>query len=73
MFNFDDITNENNKGHNSKWPYIPGYSYRILITGGSGKTNVLFNLINEQNRYKSTSINKMYLYAEDLNEQNIRY
>ena len=23
MFNLDDITNENNKEHNEKWPYTP--------------------------------------------------
>ena len=36
-----------------------------MITGGSGsgKTNTLFNLINEQN-----DIDKIYLYARDLNE-----
>ena len=29
------------------WPYIPDYPYRILIIGGSGsgKTNLLLNLI----------------------------
>ena len=36
MINFDDITNENNGEHNSKWPYIPDHPYRILIIGGSG-------------------------------------
>ena len=36
--------------NNEKWPYIPDHLYRILIIGGSGsgKTNVLINLINEQ-------------------------
>ena len=36
-----------------------------MITGGSGsgKTNTLLNLINEQN-----DIDKIYLYARDLNE-----
>ena len=36
-----------------------------MITGGSGsgKTNTLLNLINEQ-----TYIDKIYLYARDLNE-----
>ena len=62
---FDCITNENNKEHNEKWPYIPDYLYRILIIGGSGsgKTNTLLKLINEQN-----DIDKIYLYARDLNE-----
>ena len=50
MINFDDYTNENIIEHNSKWPYIPDHPYRILITGGSGsgKTNALLNLINNQ-------------------------
>ena len=47
MINLDSITNENNKEHNEKWPYIPDHPYRILIIGGSGsgKTNALLNLI----------------------------
>ena len=50
MINFDDYTNENIKEHNSKWPYIPDHPYRILVIGGSGsgKTNALLNLINNQ-------------------------
>ena len=36
--------------HNPNWPYIPDYSYRILIVGGSGSrnANVLLNLIKMQ-------------------------
>ena len=68
MINLDSITNQNNKKHNEKWPYIPDHSYRILIIGGSGsgktKTNTLLDLINEQN-----DIDKMYQYARNLNEQ----
>ena len=65
MINLDNITNENNKEHNEKWPYIPDHSYRMMIIGGSGsgKTNALINLINERN-----DIDKIYLYARDLNE-----
>ena len=46
-------------------PYIPGHTYRILIIGssGSGKTNTLLDLINEQN-----DIDKVYLYVKDLNK-----
>ena len=65
MINLDSITNENNKAHNEKWPFIPDHSYRIIIIGGSvsGKTNALLNLITEQN-----DIEKIYLYARDLSE-----
>ena len=65
MINLGSITNKNNKKHNEKWPSIPDHPYRILIIDGfgSGKTNTLFNLINEQ-----YDIDKIYLYARDLNE-----
>ena len=65
MINLDSITNENNKKRNEKWPYIPDHPHRIIIIGGygSGKTNTLINLINEQN-----DIDKIYLYARDLIE-----
>ena len=65
MINLDSFTNENNKKHHEKWPYIPDHPYRILIIGGSGsgKTRTLLNLINEQN-----DIDKIYMYARDLNK-----
>ena len=65
MLNFDDYKNENKIKHSSNWPYIPDHPYRILIIGGSGsgKTNALLNLINNQ-----PDIDKIYLYAKDLYE-----
>ena len=61
MINFDDYVNENKTEHNKNWPYIPDKPYRILIIGGSGsgKTNLLLNLIENQ-----PDIDKMYLYAK---------
>ena len=70
MLNLDDITNENNKKHNKKWPYIPDHPYRILIIGGSGsrKTNALLNSISEQ-----SNIDKIYLYAKNLSEPKYQF
>ena len=70
MINFDDYTNENIIEHNSKWPYIPDHPYRMLIIGGSGsgKTNPLLNLINNQ-----PDIDKIYLYAKDPYEAKYQY
>ena len=50
------------------WPYIPDHPCRILIIGssGSGKTNLLSNLIENQ-----PGIDKIYLYVKDQYEQNI--
>ena len=50
MINFDDYVNENKNEHNKNWPYIPDHPYRILIIGGSGsgKSNVLLNLLDNQ-------------------------
>ena len=70
MINFDDYTNENIIEHNLKRPYIQDHPYRILIIGGSGsgKTNALLNLINNQ-----PDIDKIYLYAKDPYEKKYQY
>ena len=65
MINFDDYTSENETESNLRQLYIPDHTYRILIIGGSGsgKTNALLNLINNQ-----PDIDKIYLYAKDSYE-----
>ena len=73
MINLKSIKNKDNKRHREKWPYIPDHLYRILINGGSGsgKTNMLLNLIKEQD--KSDVIDKIYLYARDLNKPKYQF
>ena len=75
MINFDDYVNgiafnEHKTGRNKNWPYIPDKPYRILIIGGSGsgKTNVLLNLIENQQ-----DIDKIYLHAKDPSEAKYQY
>ena len=70
MLNLDNIVNNNNEEHNKKWPYILDHPYRILIIGGSGsgKTNTLLHLINQQK-----DIDKIYLYAKDLSQQKYEF
>ena len=58
MINFDDVTRENIKEHNAKWPQIFDHPYRILIIGGSrsGKINALPHSINFE-----LDINKIFI------------
>ena len=70
MINFYCFTKENIKEHNPIWPQIPDHPYRILIIGdsGSGKTNLLFNLINQQ-----PDTDEIYLYAKDPYEAKYQF
>ena len=70
MINFDNYVSENRTEHNRNWPYIPDKPYRILIIGGSGsgKTNVLLNLIENH-----PDIDKIYLYAKGPYEAKYQY
>ena len=59
MKNYDQSVKIN---HNPNWPYIPDQPYRILIGGsGSGKTNVLLNLM----KHQRPDTNNIYLYIKN--------
>ena len=66
MLNLDNIVSNKNKisSENDDWPF------RMLIIGssGSGKTNILLNLID-----KFHPIDKIYLYAKDTDEDKYQY
>ena len=66
----NNVVKENIKEHNPNCPQIPDHPYRILILGGSrsGKTNSLFNLINQQ-----PDIDNIYLYAKDSYEAKYQF
>ena len=70
MINFDNYVNESKTKRNNNWPYTSDDPYRILIIGGSGsgKTNVLLNLIDNQ-----PDIDKIYLYAKDPYKAKYQY
>ena len=70
MISCDDATKENLKEHNPNWPQTADHSYRILIMGGSGsgKTNLLFNLISQQ-----PDIYKICVDAKDLYEAKYQF
>ena len=57
MKNYDQSVEIN---HNSNWPYISDKPYRTLIIygSGSGKTNILLNLI----KHQRSDIDKIYLF-----------
>ena len=63
MKNYDQSVEIN---HNLNWLDVPDHPYRILIIGGSGsgKNNVLLNLL----KYQQADIDKINLYVKDLLE-----
>ena len=68
MINFNDYVNEHRTKYNKGWLFTPDHPYRILIIGGSGsgKTNLLLNLIENQ-----PAIDKIYYMLNIYMNQNI--
>ena len=69
IFNINHI-HENKTELNLKWTYIIDHSYKVSIVGGSGsgKTNALLNLINNQ-----IDIDEIYLCAKDPYEAKYQF
>ena len=67
MKNWDESVKIN---HKPNWPYIPDHPYKTLIIGGSGsgKTNLLLNLLKHQRQ----DIDKIYLYIYTFIHSNQR-
>ena len=70
MINFDNYTSENKTEHNPNQRHTQDHPYRILIIGGSGsgKTNALLNLPNNQ-----PDIDKTYLHSKDPYEAKYQF
>ena len=64
MFNFEYIIKKA-KEYNPNWPEVPDHPYRILIRflqgSGSGKTNVLLNLINNEPDLDQIYLQKIHM------------
>ena len=70
MINFYDYTDEKKIDHNSKQSFITDHPCRIFVVSvsGSGKTNPLSNLINNQPHIYTT-----YLYQKDPYQVKCQY
>ena len=73
MINYEFNSKKNIEELNLSWPQILDHSNRILMIrgSGSGKTNALLYLINQQNDDDCNIIDKFYLHVKDPNEKNI--
>ena len=73
MLNLDNIVSNKNENKDTTWSSSSernNWPFRMLIIepSGSGKTNTLLHLINNLH-----PIDKMYLYAKDINEPKYEY
>ena len=49
MINFDDVTEENIKGHNPNWSQFPDHPYIILIIGSKKYQTKFYTLFHDEN------------------------
>ena len=67
--NYDSIDDPNKK-YRQLYPYMPSDTFRMLICGnsGSGKTNLLYHMLNKPLLY----YDEIYLYARNLEQDKYR-
>ena len=75
MFCYDDFSISNISKHNPNWPQALDHPYIILLVrgSGSGKTNILLNLIKRQDDDDYSIIYKIYLYVKHPNQARYQY
>ena len=75
MICYDDFSKSNISKHNPNWPQALDHPYIILLVrgSGSGKTNILLNLIKRQDDDDYSIIYKIYLYVKHPNQARYQY
>ena len=75
MICYDDFSKSNISKHNPNWPQALDHPYIILLVrgSGSGKTNILLNLIKRQDDDEYSIIYKIYLYVKHPNQARYQY
>ena len=75
MICYDDFSKSNISKHNPNWPQALDHPYiTLLVRGsGSGKTNILLNLIKRQDDDDYSIIYKIYLYVKHPNQARYQY
>ena len=60
MINFEEVTGKTIKEHNENWHQIPDHLNKILIisSSGSGKRDILLNLMSRQSDIDKLDLNK---------------
>eukprot|EP00732_Lithocolla_globosa_P006821 Lithocolla_globosa_v1_NODE_8202_length_851_cov_1.978643.p1 type:complete len:174 gc:universal NODE_8202_length_851_cov_1.978643:569-48(-) len=68
--NLDHLVDEKNSNHKNKNKLAPQWSFRMLIAGssGSGKTNMVMNLILKYLHY-----DKLFIYSKSIGQSKYQY
>ena len=66
MINFDDVTEENIKGHNPNWSQFPDHPYIILIIGSKKYQTKFYTLFHDEN-FKRELQQIAFKHSTDIN------